>query len=274
MITVHGRNTSSNVQPVIWLLNELELPHERLDVGGAFGGTDTPEYRAMNPMGLIPSLQDGDVTMFESQAIMRYLAAQHGERFWPASPAARAPSDQWMEWTKTSVAPLVVYKIFWQLIRTPAAQRDHAALDEAVSSTARVMTIAESQLAKHDWLAGPDTPYVWADHRDEPTPFCALAKPLSEAKVAIITTAAPFDPTKGDQGPGALYNGSAKFFTPYRADASNADTRISHIAYDRKHTAAKDQQSWLPIRDRREHWTSSAIFLRSADQSQPTHNAR
>ncbi len=155
MITVHGRNTSSNVQPVIWLLNELELPHERLDVGGAFGGTDTPEYRAMNPMGLIPSLQDGDVTMFESQAIMRYLAAQHGERFWPASPAARAPSDQWMEWTKTSVAPLVVYKIFWQLIRTPAAQRDHAALDEAVSSTARVMTIAESQLAKHDWLAGP-----------------------------------------------------------------------------------------------------------------------
>ncbi len=111
------------------------------------------------------------------------------------------------------------------------------------------------------WYAalGFDTPYVWADHRDEPTPFCALAKPLSEAKVAIITTAAPFDPTKGDQGPGALYNGSAKFFTPYRADASNADTRISHIAYDRKHTAAKDQQSWLPINALKNAGTAGSI---------------
>ena len=156
MITVHGRNTSSNVQPVIWLLNELDLPHERLDVGGAFGGTDTPEYRAMNPMGLIPSLQDGEVTMFESQAILRYLAAHYGGRFWPADAVARAPAEQWMEWAKTSVAPLVVYKIFWQLVRTASDQRDHAALNEAVASTAQVMAVAEAQLGRHDWLAGPE----------------------------------------------------------------------------------------------------------------------
>ena len=156
MITVHGRNTSSNVQPVMWLLSELDLPHERMDVGGAFGGTDTPEYREMNPMGLIPTLQDGDATIFESQAILRYLAARHGEQFWPADPVARAPADQWMEWTKTSVAPEVVYKIFWQLVRTPATVRDHTALDGSVTAVARLMSIAEAQLSKHDWLAGPD----------------------------------------------------------------------------------------------------------------------
>ena len=156
MITVHGRNTSSNVQPVIWLLAELDLPHERLDVGGAFGGTDTPEYRAMNPMGLIPTLQDGDVTMFESQAILRYLGARHSESLWPADPVARSSADQWMEWTKTTVAPEVVYKIFWQLVRTPAAVRDTAALEASIIKVAEIMATAEAQLAKHDWLSGPE----------------------------------------------------------------------------------------------------------------------
>jgi len=155
MITIHGRNTSSNVQPVMWLLTELGLPHRRLDVGGAFGGTETPEYRAINPMGLIPTLEDGTVTLFESQAILRYLGARHGTDFWPADPVMRAPVDQWLEWAKTTVAPNVVYKVFWQLVRTPEAQRDNAALAGAVSDLRRIMAIAEGQLAKHDWLAGP-----------------------------------------------------------------------------------------------------------------------
>lgn len=154
MITVYGRNTSSNVQPVIWLLSELNLPHKRIDAGGSFGGTDTPEYRKKNPMGLIPSLEDDDVTMFESQAIMRYIAGRHGEDLWPTDPIARAPIDQWMEWAKTTIAPNVVYKVFWQLIRTPAADRDHAALEEAVAALRQIMSIADDQLSKHNWLAG------------------------------------------------------------------------------------------------------------------------
>ncbi len=154
MITVYGRNTSSNVQPVIWLLSELNLPHKRIDAGGSFGGTDTPEYRKMNPMGLIPSLEDDDVTMFESQAIMRYIAGRHGEEFWPTDPITRAPIDQWMEWAKTTIAPNVVYKVFWQLIRTPATNRDHAALEEAVLALRHIMFIADDQLSKNDWLAG------------------------------------------------------------------------------------------------------------------------
>ena len=156
MITVHGRNTSSNVQPVVWLLAELGLPHQRLDVGGAFGGTDTAEYLAKNPMGLIPTLEDEDVTIFESQAILRYLAARYGEAFWPRDPVRRAKVDQWMEWSKTTVAPAVIYKVFWQLIRTPAAQRDHTALDAAIADLRRIMAVAEGQLSKHGWLAGSD----------------------------------------------------------------------------------------------------------------------
>ena len=74
---VWGRNTSSNVMKVLWGLGELGLPFERIDVGGAFGKTDTPEYRAMNPTGLVPTLQEGDFTLWESNAILRYLAQAH-----------------------------------------------------------------------------------------------------------------------------------------------------------------------------------------------------
>ena len=106
---------------------------------------------------------------------------------------------------------------------------------------------------------GFEKPYVWADNSGEPTPFCRLQKSLSESRVAIITTAALFDPSKGNQGPGALYNGSAKFFTPYRREASQPDTRISHIAYDRKHTTAQDQRSWLPVEALAQASTSGSI---------------
>jgi len=95
---------------------------------------------------------------------------------------------------------------------------------------------------------GFDTPYAWADNRTEPTPFAKLRVPLADACVSIITTAAIYNPEKGDQGPGAAYNGSAKFFEPYRHEAvEDADTRISHIAYDREHTTAEDQRSWFPL---------------------------
>lgn len=155
MITLHGRATSSNVQPVAWLLAELGIAFQRLDVGGAFGGTDTPDYRAKNPNGLVPTIEDGDLTLFESQAILRYLAARYGEGpLWPADPVARAPVDQWLEWAKTSIAPNVVYKVFWQLVRTSAADRDHATLASGIAAARTLMAIADAQLARHDWLAG------------------------------------------------------------------------------------------------------------------------
>jgi hypothetical protein len=93
---------------------------------------------------------------------------------------------------------------------------------------------------------GYTTAYRWAHHVD--APFSPLGKPLAEARIALITTAAPFQPNKGDQGPGAAYNGSAKFYAPYSGDtAQDHDLRISHIAYDRVHTTATDSGTWFPL---------------------------
>ena len=155
MIRVYGRETSSNVQPVMWLCAELGLDVERVDVGGAFGGTDTPDFLAMNPMGRIPVLQDGDLTIFESQSILRYLAAQYGrDALWAGNARARAPQDQWMEWAKQNVAPELVYKVFWQLVRTPAAERDEGRLRSGIASMATLMPIADRRIERHGWLAG------------------------------------------------------------------------------------------------------------------------
>jgi D-proline reductase (dithiol) PrdB len=93
---------------------------------------------------------------------------------------------------------------------------------------------------------GYPTPYRWAHYTD--APFQPLQKPLARARVAIITTAAPFDPAKGDQGPGAKYNGGAKFYSVYDGNiAKPYDLRISHIAYDRIHTSAEDSGTWFPL---------------------------
>lgn len=155
MIRVHGRETSSNVQPIMWLCAELGLDVERLDVGGTFGGTDTPEFRAMNPMGRIPVLQDGDLTMFESQAILRYLASEYGrDAIWPTRARARAPQDQWMEWAKQNVAAEFNYKVFWQLVRTSAADRDLALLQSGIDAVNVLMPMADARIAEHGWLAG------------------------------------------------------------------------------------------------------------------------
>jgi hypothetical protein len=93
---------------------------------------------------------------------------------------------------------------------------------------------------------GYTTPYRWAHYVD--APFHSLRKPLAHSRVALITTAVPFDPAKGDQGPGAKYNGGAKFYSVYDGDASKThDLRISHIAYDRVHTTADDSGTWFPL---------------------------
>jgi D-proline reductase (dithiol) PrdB len=93
---------------------------------------------------------------------------------------------------------------------------------------------------------GYTVPYRWAHYVD--APFQPLRKPLARCRVAIVTTAAPFDPAKGDQGPGAPYNGGAKFYSVYDGDTSKThDLRISHIAYDRVHTSAQDSGSWFPL---------------------------
>ncbi len=93
---------------------------------------------------------------------------------------------------------------------------------------------------------GYGAPYEWAHYAD--APFQALEKPLAACRVAIVTTAALYAPGKGDQGPGAPYNAAAKFYQVYSGDAAaEHDLRISHVAIDRKHTAAEDSGTWFPL---------------------------
>jgi Glycine/sarcosine/betaine reductase selenoprotein B (GRDB) len=93
---------------------------------------------------------------------------------------------------------------------------------------------------------GYEKPYEWAHFAE--VPFQPLAKPLSESRLALLTTAAPYQPDKGDQGPGAPYNAAAKFYEVYSGDSSaEHDLRISHVGYDRKHSTAEDMRSWFPL---------------------------
>ena len=149
MITVYGRATSLNVQAVIWTLAELDLAHERLDYGFGFGGTDTPEYRAMNPNGLVPAFRDEHVTMFESAAIVRYLAARHGRApFWPEDPVARAPIDMWAEWGKTTLQPSFLRPVFRPALHgEPVPEAARAAFE-------RNLDILEARLGEGPWLLG------------------------------------------------------------------------------------------------------------------------
>ena len=132
MLKIWGRNTSINVQKVMWAIGELGMPHERIDVGGAFGSTKEPFYLAMNPNSLVPTLEEDDgFILWESNTVVRYLAAKHGAgTLEPADPHERARASQWMDWMLTVCAP-AIHPLFWGLIRTPPEKRDHAKIDEA-----------------------------------------------------------------------------------------------------------------------------------------------
>ena len=125
MITIHGRPNSINVQKAMWAVGEIGLAHERLDVGGPFGGNDTPEYRAMNPNGLVPVLVDGDTVIWESHTIVRYLGALHDVGgLWPEDPAERTLADRWMDWATASLQPQMT-PVFWGVVRTPGSRARH-----------------------------------------------------------------------------------------------------------------------------------------------------
>ncbi len=150
-----GRSTSSNVMKVLWLLDELGLEYQRHDVGGDFGGTDTPDYRRHNPTGLVPTLQEGDFRLWESNAILRYLASTHPTPLWPEAPRARAVIDQWMDFQQTVMNSKVV-AVFRPLIRLPAAQRDPAQIARDAKALAAGWQLLIPQLEAHAYVAGND----------------------------------------------------------------------------------------------------------------------
>ncbi|MFL5258799.1 MAG: glutathione S-transferase family protein [Hyphomicrobiales bacterium] len=156
MIEVWGRRSSINVQKVMWTIGELGLGFDRHTVGGSFGGNRTREFLALNPNGLVPVIRDGEIVMFESNAIVRYLSARYGERrLRPFSPRALAAAEQWMEWQQGAIAPLVS-TIFMNKVRKPAADCDHQAVNAAVSKLPDALAIADKALADRPWFAGDE----------------------------------------------------------------------------------------------------------------------
>jgi glutathione S-transferase len=161
MLKVWGRISSVNVQKVVWCCDEIGLPYEREDAGGAFGRTKTPEYLAMNPNALVPVIEDDGFVLYESNAIVRYLAARHSPgKLWPDDLQKRADVDRWMEWLSTSWVPSM-RDAFWQLIRTPEAQRDPGAVERSRAEGEKLAGILDAHLANRRFLT--DNGFTTAD---------------------------------------------------------------------------------------------------------------
>ncbi|HEX2555554.1 MAG TPA: glutathione S-transferase family protein [Microvirga sp.] len=154
MLTIWGRNNSINVQKVLWTCAELGLPFRRHDAGGPYGGTDTDRYRAMNPNGLVPTVEDDGFVLWESNVIVRYLATKHrAEALYPSEIRARFDVERWMEWQTTTLWP-ALRPVFFALVRTPPEQRDAVAVAQAAASAAQAFTLLDRHLADRAFLAG------------------------------------------------------------------------------------------------------------------------
>jgi glutathione S-transferase len=155
MIKIWGRNTSANVQKVMWAIGEIGLPHERIDIGGPFGGNREAAYLAMNPNGLVPTLEEEDgFLLWESNTIVRYLAAKHRAAVLePADLRTRGRASAWMDWQLSVLGP-AIFQCFWGLIRTPPEKRNYAAIEESKKRTTDAIAILDAQLGKSAFLAG------------------------------------------------------------------------------------------------------------------------
>ncbi|MFP1904808.1 glutathione S-transferase family protein [Lonsdalea quercina] len=153
MLTLWGRENSTNVKKVLWCAEELGLTYQHIPLGGAFGGNHDPDYLALNPNGLIPCLRDDELVLWESNSIVRYLAAQYGQgSLYLADPKARAGAEKWMDWALSFAA--FFGPVFINMIRTPPAQRDKAAVEAHIDRCESLLSIADSALATQPWLSG------------------------------------------------------------------------------------------------------------------------
>jgi len=153
MLKIWGRASSNNVQKVTWCCDELGVPYERVDVGGNFGGTDTPEYRAMNPNGLVPTVQDGDLTLWESNAIVRYLSVRHGAGgLWPEDPARRALADRWMDWQMGTF--WAAFRVAFLGLTRPGFGASEGEISDSIERTAEALAILDEHLSRTEYVGG------------------------------------------------------------------------------------------------------------------------
>lgn len=158
MIKLYGRKSSINVQKVLWCLAEMgwreSVDFQRIDAGLEFGVNTTADYLQMNPNGLVPTWVEGDFVLWESHAIVRYVAGQHGMgTLLPADPQRRADSDRWMDWKLGSLWP-ALRPAFLGLTRTPVEQRNPAAIGASFKEATRLLTMLDRILSVQPYCAG------------------------------------------------------------------------------------------------------------------------
>jgi len=154
MLRIWGRKNSINVQKAMWAIAETGVKFERIDAGGTFGGLNTPEFLAKNPNGLIPVIDDDGVVVWESQAIVRYVAAKYGAgTLWPEDPAARAKADEWMEWNSSTLQPALM-GVFMNVWRTPEFRRNPQLIRNLVSRCGQIMLFLNKHLENSPYIAG------------------------------------------------------------------------------------------------------------------------
>jgi glutathione S-transferase len=191
MLRILGRLSSINVQKGVWCCDEIGLAYERVDVGGKFGGNDTPEYLAKNPTGLVPVIEEDGFVLPESNAIVRYLAARDAPgTLWPDDLRERAQADRWMEWQSTSFTP-AQRDAFWELIRVPADKRNAAAIEASRAKSEKSAAALDAHLASRRFLIGDrftaaDIVVGCATHRWLNMPIARVARPHLERYYAEL----------------------------------------------------------------------------------------
>ena len=154
MLSIWGRISSINVRKVVWCAQELDLSFERTDAGGRFGGLQTAAFQSLNPNALIPLIRDDDVTLWESNVIVRYLCAKHAAgSLYPIPLPERFDAERWMDWQQTMLNP-AGSGAFKQWIRTPAAERDPAVIARSTSATEPLFGLVDAHLATHRFMLG------------------------------------------------------------------------------------------------------------------------
>ena len=153
MLKIWGRVNSVNVKKALWCLEELKLPYQRVDAGMQFGVVDTPEYRRLNPNGVVPTIDDDGFVLWESHTIVRYLSMKHGRgTLWPADDRTWAEASKWMDWAFTFLASM--RPVFWNLVRTPPEKRDMAAVEDGRKKCAQLAGMLDAALSGRRYVAG------------------------------------------------------------------------------------------------------------------------
>lgn len=154
MLKIWGRGNSTNVKKALWAAEELGIAYENIPAGGAYGIVNDPAYRAINPNSRVPAIEDDGLALWESNTIVRYLAAKYGKSgLHIEDPAARASAEKWMDWTTTSIAG-PFRDVFWNTVRLAPDQQDHAAKEKGLVACGEMFAIADAALAAQPYLTG------------------------------------------------------------------------------------------------------------------------